>query len=179
MASFETTDEDDYERRPQRRRFEEPLLVKVRRQLLALAESPLKRVEDEMQSIAQTVCDNSGDEELRNGFFDLTLQLVSEQPFKIPFVAALVLLVNTIKSEIAGEVLDKAGERVNTAISKGEWREVKLLMKFLGGLQGVLDGEGLWSVLQDILTKAVDLQTENNEEVSSCVRCVGQTDFRW
>ncbi len=39
-------------------------------------------------------------------------------------------------------------------------------MKFLGGLQGLLEGEGVWTVLQDIFTKAVDLQTENNEDVS-------------
>jgi nuclear cap-binding protein subunit 1 len=54
---------------------------------------------------------------------------------------------------------------MNEGIKWGEWREVKLLMKFLGSLQGLLDGEGVFSVLQDLLTKAVDLQTENNEEV--------------
>ena len=32
-------DDDDYDRRPQRRRYEEPVHVKVRKQLLAIAES--------------------------------------------------------------------------------------------------------------------------------------------
>ena len=32
-------EDDDYDRRPQRRRYEEPLHVKVRKQLLAIAES--------------------------------------------------------------------------------------------------------------------------------------------
>ncbi|RDL35027.1 putative nuclear cap-binding complex, subunit NCBP1 [Venustampulla echinocandica] len=157
-------DEDDYDRRPQRRRYEEPLVVKVRKQLLAIAESPLKRVEDEVSSIAKTVCDNYEDEELRNAFYDLALQLVVEQPFKIPFVAAVVLIINTIKAEMVTEVLSRAAGRMNEKIREGEWREVKLLMKFLGGLQGILEGDGVWSVLQDLLTKAVDLQTENNEE---------------
>ena len=159
-------DEDDYDRRPQRRRYEEPLVVRVRKQLVALAESPLKRVEDEMGLIARTVCDNYEDEELREGFYDLVLQLVAEQPFKIPFVAAVVLQVNVLRSGMCEEVLRRAGERVNAAVAKGEWREVKLLMKFLGGLQGIFEGEGLWVTLQDFLTKALDLQTENNEEVS-------------
>ena len=33
------TDDDDYDRRPQRRRYEESLHVKVRKQLLGIAES--------------------------------------------------------------------------------------------------------------------------------------------
>jgi len=32
-------DDDDYDRRPQRRRYEEPLSVKIRKQLLSIAES--------------------------------------------------------------------------------------------------------------------------------------------
>jgi len=164
-------DEDDYDRRPQRRRYEEPLASRIRKQLLAIAESPLKRVEDEVTSIARTVCDNYEDEELRNSFYDLSLQLVVEQPFKTPFVAAVILVANALRREVVQEVLAKATGAINNAIAKGEWREVKLYMKFLGSLQGLLDGEGVFPVLQDILTKAVDLQTENNEEVgkSACI----------
>ena len=158
-------DEDDYDRRPQRRRYEEPLSVKVRKQLLSIAESPLKRVEDEVLSIAKTVCDNFEDVELRESFYELTLQLVVEQPFKIPFVAAVTLIANTMRGDVVEEILGRAAGKTNAAIGRGEWREVKLYMKFLGGLQGCLDGEGVFPVLQDLLTKAVDLQTENNEEV--------------
>lgn len=162
-------DEEDYDRRPQRRRYEEPLSSRVRKQLLAIAEVPVKRVEDEVHSIAKTVCDNYEDEELKDSFYELIVQLVVEQPFKIPFLAAVVLVANTMRNNgeaVTEEVLRRTALRTNTAIAKGEWREVKLLMKFLGSLQGLLDGEGIWIVLQDILTKAVELQTENNEEVS-------------
>jgi nuclear cap-binding protein subunit 1 len=162
-------DEEDYDRRPQRRRYEEPLAVKVRKQLLSIAESPLKRVEDEVLSIAKTVCDNFEDVNLWESFYELTLQLVVEQPFKIPFVAAVVLIANTMRGDIVEEILGRAAGKTNAAIGRGEWREVKLYMKFLGSLQGCLDGEGVFPVLQDLLTKAVDLQTENNEEVG-CVR---------
>ncbi|KHJ31202.1 putative cap binding protein [Erysiphe necator] len=157
-------DEEDYDRRPQRRRQEEPLFARIRRQLLSVAESPVKRVEDEIISIAKTICDNVEDGELKAGFIELVIQLVIEQPFKIPFIAAVIMYADTIQRELVTEVLDKSVTKLNDSIQKGDWREVKLLMKFLGSLQGVLEGEGIWIVLQDLLTKAVDLQTENNEE---------------
>lgn len=108
---------------------------------------------------------------MRNSFYELTLQLVVEQPFKIPFVAAVILVVNTLRQEMVTEVLSRAAVNTNKAAVKGEWREVKLYMKFLGSLQGLLEGEGVFPVLQDILTKAVDLQTENNEEVCEFGAC--------
>jgi nuclear cap-binding protein subunit 1 len=111
--------------------------------------------------------DNWEDEEVKGGFFELVERMVLEQSFKVPFVAAVVLCVNTMKGEVTGEVVNRMGERLNRAVEGGEWRDVKLVLKFLGGLQGVLEGEGVWIVLQDLLSKAVDLQTENNEEVSS------------
>lgn len=166
-ADSVTTDEDDYDRRPQRRRYEEPIVVRVRKQLLSIAESPLKRVEEEVSQIARTVCDNAEDAELRHGFNDLALQLVVEQPFKTPFVAAVVITMNTLNGDLVKELLEGAAKRTNTAIAKGEWRDVKLYMKFLGSLQGLLEGDGVFPVLQDLLAKAVDLQTENVEEVSN------------
>ncbi|RKF61511.1 Nuclear cap-binding protein subunit 1 [Golovinomyces cichoracearum] len=158
-------DEEDYDRRPQRRRHEEPLSARIRKQLLSVAESPVKRVEDEIISIAKTICDNVEDEELKTGFLDLIIQLVMEQPFKIPFIAAVVMFTDTMQRELVTEVLEKSVSRLNEYIQKGNWREVKLLMKFLGSLQGILEGEGIWIILQDFLTKAVDLQTENNEDI--------------
>lgn len=97
----------------------------------------------------------------------LALQLPVEQPFKTPFVAAVLLLLNALESgkEVVGEVVDGLAKGLDEAIRQGEWRDVKSLMKLLGGLQGLFEGEGVWVVLQDMLGKAVDLQTENNEEV--------------
>ncbi len=97
--------------------------------MIAIADKPLKRVEDEVHILAKDVCDNYGDEELREMFHELVIQLVVEQPFKIPFVAAVVLVANTMRKESAEEVLRRTAIRTNVAILKGEWREVKLLMK--------------------------------------------------
>lgn len=160
-------DEDDYDRRPQRRRYEEPLSVKVRKQLLAVAESPLKRVEDEVYSIAKTVAENHEDAELRKSFEDLALQLVVEQPFKTPFVASVVLALNALKSDLVDGIIAKAMAEFESTVVRGEWREVKLLMKFMGCLQGILEGDGIFPILQDLLTKAVELQTENSDDVGT------------
>lgn len=187
--------------------------MKLRKQLLSLAESPLRRVEDEILSIARSVrdsaaaaaADDTGAESsssfVREEFLQLALQLIIEQPFKIPFVAAVVLVLNALKDtsakgenaegegdggdvqmegesaerekskrevgvEIAREVVKRAAQGVNDSLKAGSWREVKLYLKFLGALQGMLSGEGVFPVLEDVLGKAVDLQTENNEEVS-------------
>lgn len=161
---FWYSDEDDYDRRPQRRRYEDTFAVKVRKQLLGIAESPLKRVEEEIQITAKIVADNYDEEEVRQVFFDLTLQLVAEQPFKIPFVAAVVLLVNPLKSDCAQTVLAKTAERIEAAIARGDWRDAKLHLKFLGCLQPILQDEGVWPVLEELFARAVDLQTTSSDD---------------
>lgn len=161
-------DEDDYDRRPQRRRYEEPLPVRLRKQLLSIAESPLVLVEEEVRSLAKLVSDNYDDAELRNMFLDMTLQIVLEQPFKIPFVAAIVVVLNGLNrgEEAVAAVLRKATIATEEKIKVGDWRAVKLLLKFLGGLQGVLEDEGVWAVLTELFDRAVDLQTASSEDVS-------------
>lgn len=59
-------EDEDYDRRPQRRRYEEPLFVLVRRQLLTLAESvrsfclPARNVYPEMLGWRLTLNHNLG-----------------------------------------------------------------------------------------------------------------------
>lgn len=166
-------EDDDYERQPQRRRYEEPLFSRIRKQLLYIAESPLKAIDEEISSIAQTVAENyESDEELRASFLQLTLQLVIEQPFKIPFVAAVLVVLNPMRPEAVADVLAKASARAESAVARGEWREVKLLLKFLGGCQGMLIDDGVWGLLDELFMRAVDLQTASSEDVS------GRT-WRW
>ncbi len=165
------TDDDDFDRRPQRRRYEEPLSVKIRKQLLSIAESPLKRVQDEVHSLAKIVSDNYDDIEVRNTFFDLALQIIIEQPFKIPFVAATVVVLNGLnRGEEAvggrGGILQKICEETEEKIKRGEWRDVKLFLRFLACLQGILEEEGVFVVLTELFERAVDLQTASSDDVS-------------
>ncbi|KAL2816383.1 MIF4G like-domain-containing protein [Aspergillus cavernicola] len=157
-------EDDDYDRR-QRRRYEEPLVVKVRRQLLTIAESAARRAEDDALSIAKSVAENYDDEELRDNFAEIALDLILEQPLKIPFIATIVLVANTIKSELVADVLKRFAERFQSHVNAGAWREVKLLLRFLGCLQCIFEGDGVFAILEELFSRAVDLQTASSEDL--------------
>ncbi|KAB8069612.1 MIF4G like-domain-containing protein [Aspergillus leporis] len=157
-------EEEDYDRR-QRRRHEEPLVVKVRRQLLTIAESAARRAEDDVVNIAKSVAENYEDEELRQTFVDISVDLALEQPLKIPFLAATVLVANTYRSELASDILKKASKYVQHYINTGAWREVKLLLRFLGCLQLIFEGDGIFPILEELFARAVDLQTASSEDL--------------
>lgn len=160
------TDDDEYDRRPQRRRYDAPLPVRLRKQLLGLAESPLRRWHEEVQSIAQIIADNYDDQELQTSFLDLVPQMVLEQPLKIPFVAAVVLVVNSLKPEALDSLLARITSATEGKVKEGEWRDVKLYLKFLACLQGCFEGDGLFPMLDELFSRAVDLQTASSEDVS-------------
>ncbi|KAF7558999.1 hypothetical protein G7046_g5150 [Stylonectria norvegica] len=159
-------DEDDhYDRRNQRRRTDSaPLAVRVRRQLLSIADSPLRRWHEEVQSIAHMVAENYDDENLRTVFLDLVMQLLIEQPLKTPFVAAVVLITNTLKPELVDEVLTRLAQATETKIGLGEWRDVKLYLKFLACLQSCLEGDGIFPLLEELFNRAADLQTASSDD---------------
>ncbi|KAI1812889.1 MIF4G like-domain-containing protein [Poronia punctata] len=157
-------DDDEHDRRSQRRRHEAPLPVRIRKQLLSLAESPVRRPHEEVQSIAKLVGENYDDPEVQTGFLDLVAQMVLEQPLKTPFVAAVVLVVNTLKPEALDVLLARIVSATEEKVSAGEWRDVKLYLKFLACLQGSLEGDGLFPVLDELFSRAVDLQTASSED---------------
>lgn len=105
-------------------------------------------------------------------FFGVMLVLICdgfsvlEQPFKIPFVAAIILVANSKNSALATEVLEKAREAAQKYINIGAWREVKLILRFLGCLQGLYEGDGVFPILEELFARAVDLQTASSEDVS-------------
>ncbi|KAH6626975.1 MIF4G like-domain-containing protein [Chaetomium sp. MPI-SDFR-AT-0129] len=157
-------DDDENDRRGPRRRFDAPPHVRVRKQLIAIAENPMRPWHEEVQSIATLFTDNWEDELLRGNFVDLVLQLAVEQPLKTPFVAAVVLLANTTRPEVVDLLLAKIVALVEEKIGSGEWRDVKLYLKLLGCLQSCLDGEGVFPVLEELFARAVDLQTASSED---------------
>jgi nuclear cap-binding protein subunit 1 len=164
--SLPVDDDDHYDRRQQRRRIDSaPVPVRLRRQLLSLADSPLRRWAEEVQSIARLVADNYDDENLRNTFVNLVMQLVVEQPLKTPFVAAVVLVANTLKPEIVDAILTLVAQETESKIAKGEWKDVKLFLKFLACLQACLQGDGVFPLLEELFSRAADLQTASSEDV--------------
>lgn len=164
-------EDDDFDRRgpprhQQQRRFDAPPHVRVRKQLIAIAENPMRPWHDEAQAIATLFTDNWDDELLRANFVDLVLQLAVEQPLKTPFTAAVVLLANVARPEVVDLLLAKLAGLVEGGIRTGEWRAVKMYLKLLGCLQGCLEGEGVFPVLEELFARAVDLQTASSEDVS-------------
>ena len=77
-----------------------------------------------------------------------------------------MLVVNPTKPEVAQEILAKAGTAIREHLEAGAWREVKLVLRFLGCLQGLLEGDGVFPILEELFSRAVDLQTASLEDVS-------------
>ncbi|KAK8012681.1 cap binding protein [Apiospora marii] len=158
-------DDDESDHRPQRRRYNEPPLhVRIRKQLLTLAESPLRRWHEEIQTTAHMVADNYEKEEVKSNFLELVPQIVVEQPLKTPFVAAVVLVANSIQPDVATDVLARIAPLTEEKIKLGEWRDVKLYLKLLACLQSCLEGDGLFPILEELFNRAVELQTSNSDD---------------
>ncbi|EFX00021.1 cap-binding protein [Grosmannia clavigera kw1407] len=157
--------DDDNDYRNQRRRQDVPAPLRIRRQLLTLAESPLRRWHDDAVTVARLVADNDDDAHVREGFVQLACQLVREQPLKTPFVAAVLLVVNTLKPAIVLEVLRHVAGATEEAIAAGQWREVKLHLRLLACLQTCLQGDGVFPLLDMLFERAVDLQTASSDDV--------------
>lgn len=94
------------------------------------------------------------------------LPRVLEQPFKIPFIAAIIIIINSQKPEVTEEILSKVGAILQEHLEVGAWREVKLLLRLMGCLQGILERDGVFPTLDEFFSRAVDLQTASSEDVS-------------
>ncbi|KAG6246451.1 hypothetical protein E4U24_003701 [Claviceps purpurea] len=159
-------DDDHFDRRQQRRRTDSaPVPLRFRRQFLSLADSPLRRWSEEVTSIARLVADNYDDEQLRNNFFSLSLQLVLEQPLKTPFIAAVAVVANAMKPELMEGILARLATQIEEHVGKGLWREVKLLLKYLACMQSCLEENGVFPLLEELFMRAADLQTASSDDV--------------
>ncbi|KAH7357449.1 cap binding protein [Pyrenochaeta sp. MPI-SDFR-AT-0127] len=149
---------------PPRRRYEEPPFPKLRRLLLNIASST-KLPQDEAIDIAKLLGEHYDDERLRSDFFDVFVQLIIEQPFKIPFVAAVAFYGNDVKPEITTEAMKRVGDRAQDALNAGEWKEFKLLLRFFACLQSLYPDDGVFTFLGQLFDTVVDLQSANENDV--------------
>ncbi|RYO11965.1 hypothetical protein AA0111_g12668 [Alternaria arborescens] len=147
-----------------RRRYEEPPFPKLRRLLLNIASST-KLPQDEAIEIAKFFGEHFDDERLRSDFFDVFVQLIIEQPFKIPFVAAVAYYANDVNSQITIEAMKRVGDRAQEALNAGEWKEFKLLLRFFACLQSLYEEDGVFTFLGQLFDTVVDLQSANENDV--------------
>ncbi|KAF2653733.1 cap binding protein [Lophiostoma macrostomum CBS 122681] len=149
---------------PPRQRFEEAPLAKLRRMLLHIASS-LKLPQIEAVEIAEGLGENLDDDNLKTEFFGIMIQLVLEQPLKIPFVAAVAFYGNDVNPEIMTEALTRVITRTQQALDSGNWKELKLLLRFLACLQSRFEGDGIFAFLNQLFDTVVDLQSANENDV--------------
>lgn len=94
----------------------------------------------------------------------LPVSSVIEQPLKIPFVAAVMLAVNLQNSSLVAGTIQTAAETLEAQLKEGAWREVKLLLRLFACLQPLWQGESVFSLLEELFARAVDLQTASSED---------------
>ncbi|KAJ5884152.1 uncharacterized protein N7473_011038 [Penicillium subrubescens] len=109
-----------------------------------------RRVEDDVVIIAKTVAENYDDEELRDTLINISLTS---------------LFAYNNKPELGTELLNKAASALQKYIDSGSWREVKLLVRFLGCLQPLFESDGIFTLLEELFARAVDLQTASSEDL--------------
>lgn len=161
------SDDDDFDQRDrnQRQRQEPPPGTRIRRGLLELAEDHGRLPHEVAANLAKLTAENYEDEYVRDTFTVATMKLVVEQPFKIPFVAAVVLYGNAEKSSMAQDIIKSAGEKLQEALQAGQWRDFKLLLRFLACLSPLFEEDGVMPILDELFSRAVDLQTASSEDV--------------
>jgi nuclear cap-binding protein subunit 1 len=167
-AHFEKDDDEEGEGggRYQRSRQEPPPGSRLKRGLLEIAEDHGRLPHEVAANLARLAADNYSDEYVKNTFLAVILKLVVEQPFKIPFVAAVVLYANTEKPEMAQDIVARAAEQTQAALHAGSWREFKLLLRFLSCLTRLYETDGITPILDELFSRAADLQTASSEDVS-------------
>ena len=75
------------------------------------------------------------------------------------------MAVNVEKPEFVEQILAKTEKALQEHLKSGAWREVKLLLRLLACMQRVLEGDGVFPILEEFFSRAVDLQTASSEDV--------------
>lgn len=116
---------------------------------------------------------------MKEVFSTVALKLVSEQPFKIPFIAAVVLYANAEGAEVAQNLIQRAQQQTQEALDAGKWRQFKLFLRFLACLSPLFEQDGVMPILDELFNRAADLQTASSEDVSEEMMLYGRgfTDF--
>ncbi|KAI5803149.1 MIF4G like-domain-containing protein [Geopyxis carbonaria] len=157
------SDDDDGDYRRGNRYDREDSLAKLKRETIALADSPLVKIEDALQNVATGFIQNFDNEEFRASYLDCLHDLVIEQPFKIPFVATVIRVANLEKEEVAKVVVEHMGAALQKFLQLGLFTQVKLLMRFFACLGNVIGDDGVRPLLEQIIEKLPDYNKEGDE----------------
>ena len=133
--------------------------------MLELGEDTSIRLPHELAiNLANQVVASYDDEYVKETFCTVALKLVVEQPFRIPHVAGVVLFAHTETKEIGQDVIARAGPQLQEYLDKGEWREFKLMLRFIACLSRLFEEDGVLPILDELFNRAVDLQSASAED---------------
>ena len=76
------------------------------------------------------------------------------------------MLCNLERPDITKELLASVCRSIQQHLQKGSWREVKLGLRMLACLQAWLEEDGIIPILEDLFSRAADLQTASTDDVS-------------
>jgi nuclear cap-binding protein subunit 1 len=162
-------DDDDHRdyRRQQRPRYEEPVASRIRRDIIFIGEESALGAQDQCAGFGRDIANNYEDDQVRGPLLDTLVDMLCEQPLKIPFLAAVALYANDLNADVGREFITRASKKMSNALELGNWRDFKLLLRFHACLQGVLDGAGVFQILNQLFDWVIDLQSASAEDVSS------------
>ena len=138
--------------------------TKLRRGLIEIGEDTLRLPHEVAIQLAKLAAENYDDDYVKETFYTVSLKIAIEQPFKIPFVAAVVLFAHQEKKEIAADLVAKAGDKLQEYLNKGLWREFKLVLRLMACLSRIYEQDGVMPILDELFNRAVDLQTTSEED---------------
>ena len=88
---------------------------------------------------------------------------IVEQPFKIPFLAAVFRVANAENPEAGRAVVEHIGEALQRYLHVGAFRNVKLVLRFLACLGDMIGDEGVAPILEALIEKLPAYQGDGNE----------------
>lgn len=113
---------------------------------------------------------------------NITVRVI-EQPFKIPFVAAIILVANSKNEEVGKQIVEEFRSHAQGYLDECQWRPFKLILRFLACLSSLFSDDGIMILLDDIANFAGEVASGDSSNVrlmnsgAPCQMCIwGFTD---
>lgn len=114
------------------------------------------------------------------GRIALTSDRVVEQPFKIPFVAAILQVANADNAEVGKAIVEIVAGQLQKYLDQGMFTQLKLVVRLLACMGSMLDGKGVYEVLDPLKERADQAKADNDiVRVHDAVKTDANNTSRW
>ncbi|KTW28636.1 uncharacterized protein T551_02486 [Pneumocystis jirovecii RU7] len=135
---------------------EETVLNLLRKHVLLLGDPVYG---ENIESVAQILIADFEDETLHNGILSTFRDYIIELPMKIPFLATVVSLASTKEASIGKYTVEYMSTAAQAFLDSGEWRNFKLILRFLVCATSMIDGDGVMHVLNGLTQRISEIYT--------------------